>query len=175
MAHYTIKNVTISAGGGVGLYALDAGMKLYASNSDIDIQAHQGQVSSWSTKDTFISSGKRMVLSAQDELILVCGGGYIKISGGKVEIGAPGELLIKTAGVNKQGPSSQEAAMKSFEPNTFKERFVITNQSTGETLPNQKYRVTTSGGNVIEGVTGEDGLTELIEFSSIERVKIELL
>ncbi|SQI43800.1 Uncharacterized protein conserved in bacteria [Leminorella richardii] len=170
-----IKNVTISAGGGVGLYALDAGMKLYASNSDIDIQAHQGQVSSWSTKDTFIGSGKRMVLSAQDELILVCGGGYIKIAGGKVEIGAPGELLIKTAGVTKQGPSSQEAAMKSFEPNTFKERFVITNQSTGETLPNQKYRVTTSSGNVIEGVTGEDGLTELMEFSSIERIKIELL
>lgn len=65
--------------------------------------------------------------------------------------------------------------MKSFEPNTFKERFVITNQSTGETLPNQKYRVTTSSGNVIEGVTGEDGLTELMEFSSIERIKIELL
>ncbi|AWH87891.1 DUF2345 domain-containing protein [Limnobaculum parvum] len=170
-----IKDVTVAAGGGIGLYALESGMKLFASNNDIDIQAHQGQISTWSTKDTLISSGKRMVISAQDELILVCGGGYIKIAGGKVEIGAPGELLLKTAGITKQGASSQEGAMKSFDPNTFKERFVITNQSTGETLPNQKYRVTTSSGNIIEGITGEDGLTELMEFSAIDRVKIELL
>lgn len=170
-----INDVTVAAGGGVGLYALESGMKLFASNNDIDIQAHQGQISTWSTKDTLINSGKRMVISAQDELILVCGGGYIKIAGGKVEIGAPGELLLKTAGITKQGASSQEAAMKSFDPNTFKERFVITNQSTGETLSNQKYRVTTSTGNTIEGITGEDGLTELMEFSAIDRVKIELL
>lgn len=78
------------------------GAKFFSANGNIDIQAQDGEITTWSTKDTNISSGKRMVLSAQDELILVCGG-YIKLKGGNVEIGGPGKLLVKNSGIQKRG------------------------------------------------------------------------
>jgi type VI secretion system secreted protein VgrG len=59
---------------------------------------------------------QELVITAQDELTLICGGGYIKIKGGNVEIGGPGKLLIKNTGIKKAGSGSMRGVMKSFEP-----------------------------------------------------------
>ncbi|MGM8398992.1 DUF2345 domain-containing protein, partial [Enterobacter hormaechei] len=77
---------TLAAGKQLSLYSRE-GAKLFSSQNDIDIQAQGGNITTWSTQDTHVSSGRKMVITAQDELTLICGGGYIKISGGNVEIG----------------------------------------------------------------------------------------
>ena len=61
-----------------------------------------------SAQDTHITSGKKLVITAQDELTLICGGGYIKIQGGNVEIGGAGKLLVKNQGISKQGSASMQ-------------------------------------------------------------------
>ncbi|WP_154400773.1 DUF2345 domain-containing protein, partial [Enterobacter hormaechei] len=114
---------TLAAGKQLSLYSRE-GAKLFSSQNDIDIQAQGGNITTWSTQDTHVSSGRKMVITAQDELTLICGGGYIKISGGNVEIGGPGKLLIKNTGVRKAGTGSMQGVMKSFEPSTFDEKFV---------------------------------------------------
>ncbi|MBK4515270.1 type VI secretion system tip protein VgrG, partial [Enterobacter hormaechei] len=80
---------TLAAGKQLSLYSRE-GAKLFSSQNDIDIQAQGGNITTWSTQDTHVSSGRKMVITAQDELTLICGGGYIKIKGGNVEIGGPG-------------------------------------------------------------------------------------
>ncbi|EPS6782154.1 type VI secretion system Vgr family protein, partial [Enterobacter hormaechei] len=75
---------TLAAGKQLSLYSRE-GAKLFSSQNDIDIQAQGGNITTWSTQDTHISSGRKMVITAQDELTLICGGGYIKINGGNVE------------------------------------------------------------------------------------------
>ncbi|HBM2847026.1 TPA: type VI secretion system tip protein VgrG, partial [Enterobacter hormaechei subsp. xiangfangensis] len=89
---------TLAAGKQLSLYSRE-GAKLFSSQNDIDIQAQGGNITTWSTQDTHVSSGRKMVITAQDELTLICGGGYIKINGGNVEIGGPGKLLIKNTGI----------------------------------------------------------------------------
>ncbi|EOD8840213.1 type VI secretion system Vgr family protein, partial [Enterobacter hormaechei] len=84
------KDFTLAAGKQLSLYSRE-GAKLFSSQNDIDIQAQGGNITTWSTQDTHISSGRKMVITAQDELTLICGGGYIKIKGGNVEIGGPGK------------------------------------------------------------------------------------
>ncbi|HHA2200645.1 TPA: DUF2345 domain-containing protein, partial [Enterobacter hormaechei subsp. xiangfangensis] len=96
------KDFTLAAGKQLSLYSRE-GAKLFSSQNDIDIQAQGGNITTWSTQDTHVSSGRKMVITAQDELTLICGGGYIKISGGNVEIGGPGKLLIKNTGIRKAG------------------------------------------------------------------------
>ncbi|MCE1557544.1 type VI secretion system tip protein VgrG, partial [Enterobacter hormaechei] len=108
---------TLAAGKQLSLYSRE-GAKLFSSQNDIDIQAQGGNITTWSTQDTHVSSGRKMVITAQDELTLICGGGYIKISGGNVEIGGPGKLLIKNTGIRKAGTGSMQGVMKSFEPST---------------------------------------------------------
>lgn len=75
---------------------------------DIEIQAQDGRLSTWSTQDSIISSGKNGAISSRGTL-LSCGGGYIRIKDGNVEIGGPGKLLIKNNGIQKLGPQSVES------------------------------------------------------------------
>ncbi|WP_426729579.1 type VI secretion system Vgr family protein [Enterobacter cloacae complex sp. 357B1] len=101
------KDFTLAAGKQLSLYSRE-GAKLFSSQNDIDIQAQGGNITTWSTQDTHVSSGRKMVITAQDELTLICGGGYIKINGGNVEIGGPGKLLIKNTGIRKAGTGSMQ-------------------------------------------------------------------
>ena len=167
------KDFTLAAGKQLSLYSRE-GAKLFSSNNDIDIQAQGGNITTWSTQDTHISSGRKLVVTAQDELTLICGGGYIKIKGGNVEIGGPGKLLIKNTGIKKAGSGSMQGVMKSFEPSTFDEKFVITHPVSGKPLANQNYEIHMPDGNVLSGVTDAAGNSSLIQSQAVDDLKIIL-
>ncbi|HAV1486265.1 TPA: type VI secretion system tip protein VgrG [Enterobacter hormaechei subsp. steigerwaltii] len=164
---------TLAAGKQLSLYSRE-GAKLFSSQNDIDIQAQGGNITTWSTQDTHVSSGRKMVVTAQDELTLICGGGYIKISGGNVEIGGPGKLLIKNTGIRKAGTGSMQGVMKSFEPSTFDEKFVIRNALTQEPLPGKAYKITMPNGSVVTGITDAQGATTLNSSDLIDDMIITL-
>ncbi|EPS1960716.1 TPA: type VI secretion system Vgr family protein [Enterobacter hormaechei] len=164
---------TLAAGKQLSLYSRE-GAKLFSSQNDIDIQAQGGNITTWSTQDTHISSGRKMVITAQDELTLICGGGYIKINGGNVEIGGPGKLLIKNTGIRKAGTGSMQGVMKSFEPSTFDEKFVITHPVSGKPLANQNYDIHLPDGKILSGVTDSSGNSSLIMSKAIDGLKIVL-
>ncbi|EML7270360.1 type VI secretion system tip protein VgrG [Enterobacter hormaechei] len=167
------KDFTLAAGKQLSLYSRE-GAKLFSSQNDIDIQAQGGNITTWSTQDTYISSGRKMVVTAQDELTLICGGGYIKINGGNVEIGGPGKLLIKNTGIRKAGTGSMQGVMKSFEPSTFDEKFVITHPVSGKPLANQNYDIHLPDGKILSGVTDSSGNSALIMSKAIDGLKIVL-
>ncbi|CAI0890225.1 type VI secretion system Vgr family protein [Serratia ficaria] len=168
------KDFTLAAGKQLSLYSRE-GAKLFSSHNDIDIQAQGGNITTWSTQDTHISSGKRLVVTAQDELILICGGGYIKIKGGNVEIGGPGKLLIKNTGIKKAGSASMQGVMKSFEPESFDEKFVIRNALTKEPLPGKAYKITMPDGSVTAGITDASGATSLNASDVVDDMFITLV
>ncbi|WP_315451316.1 type VI secretion system tip protein VgrG [Enterobacter hormaechei] len=167
------KDFTLAAGKQLSLYSRE-GAKLFSSQNDIDIQAQGGNITTWSTQDTHVSSGRKMVITAQDELTLNCGGGYIKINGGNVEIGGPGKLLIKNTGIRKAGTGSMQGVMKSFEPSTFDEKFVIRNALTQEPLPGKAYKITMPNGSVVTGITDAQGATTLNSSDLIDDMIITL-
>ena len=168
------KDFTLAVGKQLSLYSCE-GAKLFSSQKDIDIQAQGGNITTWSTQDTHISSGKKMVVTAQDELTLICGGGYIKIKGGNVEIGGPGKLLIKNTGIKKAGSGSMQGVMKSFEPDNFDESFALLHPISGEPIASQRFRLTLPDGSVQEGVTDAQGKTPLIQGQSLDDVIFELI
>ena len=167
------KDFTLAAGKQLSLYSRE-GAKLFSSQNDIDIQAQGGNITTWSTQDTHISSGRKIVITAQDELTLICGGGYIKIKGGNVEIGGPGKLPIKNAGIRKADIGSMQGVMKSFEPSTFDEKFVIRNALTQEPLPGKAYKITMPNGSVVTGITDAQGATTLNSSDLIDDMIITL-
>ncbi|HGU6800048.1 TPA: type VI secretion system Vgr family protein [Klebsiella pneumoniae] len=168
------KDFTMAVGKQLSLYSR-GGVKLFSSQNDIDIQAQGGNITTWSTEDTHISSGRKMVITAQDELTLICGGGYIKITGGNVEIGGPGKLLIKNSGIKKAGAGSMQGVMRSFEPSTFDEKFIIRNALTKEPLPGRAYKITMPDGSVVSGVTDDSGATSLNSSEVIDNMNISLV
>ncbi|MGV3347121.1 DUF2345 domain-containing protein, partial [Enterobacteriaceae bacterium LUAb1] len=167
------KDFTLAAGKQLSLYSRE-GAKLFSSQNDIDIQAQGGNITTWSTQDTHLSSGKKLVVTAQDELTLICGGGYIKIKGGNVEIGGPGKLLIKNTGIRKSGSGSMQGVMKSFEPSTFDEKFIITHPVSGKPLANQNYDIHMPDGKILSGVTDSSGNSSLVMSKAVDGLKIVL-
>ncbi|MDD9644350.1 DUF2345 domain-containing protein, partial [Klebsiella michiganensis] len=168
------KDFTLAAGKQLSLWSQN-GAKWFASRGDIDIQAQGGHITTWSTQDTHISSGKKLVITAQDELTLICGGGYIKIKGGNVEIGGPGKLLIKNTGIKKAGSGSMQGVIKSFESGSFDEKFVIRNSLTKEPLANKAYSITMPDGRIVSGVTDLNGSTSLNASDVIDDMTITLI
>ncbi|WGL81358.1 type VI secretion system Vgr family protein [Enterobacter cloacae] len=167
------KDFTLVAGKQLSLYSRE-GAKLFSSQNDIDIQAQGGNITTWSTQDTHISSGRKLIVTAQDELTLICGGGYIKISGGNVEIGGPGKLFIKNSGIKKAGSGSMQGVMKSFESECFDEKFIIRNALTQEPLPGKAYKITMPNGSVVTGITDSQGATTLNSSDMIDDMVITL-
>ncbi|MDN0129648.1 DUF2345 domain-containing protein, partial [Yersinia massiliensis] len=82
------KSFTVAASDAVSLFAQGQGMKLFAGKGKIEIQAQSDAILATAQKDIEIRSAEGKVeISANSELVLTCGGAYIKLSGGNIELG----------------------------------------------------------------------------------------
>ncbi|PVZ79340.1 type VI secretion system tip protein VgrG [Serratia sp. S1B] len=169
------KSFTAVAGEAVSLLAQGQGMQLFAGKGNVDIQAQSDGLSVTARKDVNIQSTEgKVIVSAQQELVITCGGSYIKLSGGNIELGGPSNILLKASNVQKMGPSDFRVPPVEM-PSGFMERFVVKDQKTGEIIPFARYRITTGNGQVFEGRADAQGKTTGVYTASPESIKIELL
>ncbi len=156
------KSFTVAASDAVSLFAQGQGMKLFAGKGKIEVQAQSDAILATAQKDIEIRSAEGKVeISANSELVLTCGGAYIKLSGGNIELGCPGNILLKSANVQKMGAASLNVAPKVF-PRGFGGSYAFTDEKTGEVLPFTRYQITTSAGDVYSGTTDIEGKTAKI-------------
>lgn len=169
----TGKSFTVAASEAVSLFAQAAGMKMYAGAGKVDIQAQADAMNISALQDITVVSGQGSVkVNASEELILSCGGVYIKLSGGNIELGCPGNILLKAANVNQTGPASLDTPPVSF-PKGYSGSFTIKDTETGETKPFTKYKVTSPEGDVFEGVSDSSGKTAPLYSSTPGKMDIE--
>jgi type VI secretion system secreted protein VgrG len=168
-----LKTFMVAAGEAVSLFAKNKGMKLFANRGKVDIQAQNDALSVLAGKNIDIASVEGKVqITAQDELLLNCGNAYIRMKGGNIELGCPNNILLKSTCVQKMNAASYSAPTVTL-PSGFSEFFIAKDETTGEVLPNRRYRITTAEGKVFEGVTDMEGKTMEITTSSPEKISIE--
>lgn len=167
------KSVTVAATKAVSLFAQSAGMQLYAGEGSVNIQAQSDALNMEALKDVVLSSSQgRISIDASKELLLNCGGAYIKISDGNIELGCPGNILLKAANVQKMGSASINILAKEF-PKGYSEGFTIRDSDSGDIRPYTKYRIITSEGDVVEGTSDKEGKTLPVNTSFPSEIKIE--
>lgn len=167
------QSVTVAASKTVSLFAQSAGMQLFAGQGKVDVQAQGDALNVQALKDVTVTSNSGSVtINASKELTLVCNGAYIKISGGNIELGCPGNILLKAANVQKMGAANLNLSPQEL-PKGFKGGFAVTNQDTGEVMPYTHYKVTTAEGDVYSGTTDKLGNTMPIHTASPSSMKIE--
>ncbi|WP_159282729.1 type VI secretion system Vgr family protein [Rahnella variigena] len=153
------KSFTVSARDSVSLFAQSAGMQLFAGNGKVDIQAQADALAASAQKDVTITSTEgKVTVNASQELILNCAGAYIKISGGNIELGAPGNILLKAANVQKMGAASLDSPKLVF-PKGYSGGFTLKDPESGEIKPFTKYKITTGEGEIFEGFSDAAGKT----------------
>ncbi|WP_442779361.1 type VI secretion system Vgr family protein [Enterobacter cancerogenus] len=167
------KSFTVAASESVSLFAQGADMQIFAGKGKVDIQAQGNGLKATAKKDIDVTSLEgRIEITAESELVLNCAGAYIKLSGGNIELGCPGNILLKAINVQKMGASTMNALVQEL-PRGYGEGFTIKSSETGETMPFTYYRITTSEGDIFEGVSDVEGKTAPIYTSLPSSIKIE--
>lgn len=162
------KRFTVAAGEAISLFAQKLGIKIFAARGKVDIQAQTDEIRVQSDKDMQINSinGEIVLNAAKGITLTSTGGAYIKIKNGSVEIGAPGKINLKSLNILWGGTSSLENALEpmSIEDPQFKysmnERFQVVDKNTKQPKALIPYRIETSDGTIVRGMTDENGYTQ---------------
>lgn len=166
------QSFTVVAEGAVSLLSRNQGMQLLAAKGQVNIQAQSDDLSMSSQQNLDIQSSEgKVTVSANQELILACGGAYIKLSGGNIELGCPGQILLKSTNMQKMGPTSLDIASVEM-PRGFGGGFILTDEA-GVPQPSTPYRLTTAEGDILQGISDENGKTAPVNTSIPSVVKVE--
>lgn len=168
------KSFTAVAGETVSLYAIAKGMKLIAGKGKVDIQAQDDELSALAKNDiTVTSTESTITITAAKELILTCGGGYIKLSDGNIEIADPQNILFKSTNWQKMGPASLNTPPVTF-PQGYGAVYGLQDEE-GNPIPLTEYRITTAEGIVYTGISDENGKTTAVYTAVPNQMNIEIL
>jgi type VI secretion system secreted protein VgrG len=90
-------------------------LKLITARGHAQLQAQSGDVEITGDQSLRITaSKKKLIAAAGEEMLITCGGAYIRMKGGNIDIHCPGPVSFKSAGHSLDGPASMEVPMPSF-------------------------------------------------------------
>lgn len=170
------KRFTVAAGELVSIFAAKLGMNLVAAKGRVQIQAQSDEMRLQSDKNMTINSANGcVVIEANRELILKCGGSYIRLSSTGIEDGTRGDRTVKSAAFSRQGPASLSETMNTWKNVDFNDAYVLRNPSTGEPLANTAIELIRGDGTRLKMVTDENGKTPLQKSLFVEDMRIRTL
>jgi len=150
---------------GISMFAHSLGTKLVAASGKVEIVAQDDNVE--------ITSAKRIVLTATEEIVLqapkvsvVTQGAQAAFGDGAITHQCTGSFMVKSAKAEFSGAGDGGMlSLQIYESDVEYDQHVrLVDLSTGEPLAEQRYRVTVEDGQVLEGRTNADGVTQ--HFSS---------
>lgn len=151
----------------ISLFAHRLGIKLIAASGKLEMQTHGDDVE--------VTSAKRIVLTANDEIVLqapkvrfVAQGAQVDLGGGAITQQSSGAHTIKSsqfAHIKPGGGSPPGVTLPTSGP-AHDQQTVLRWVGTDEPMKNQRYRITTEDGRTFEGRTDGNGLTERFKSAS---------
>lgn len=173
-----VKKFSLAVGEKLSLFVRKLGIKIIAGAGDITTQAQRGAMHMLSQKDfTMASTAGKLNGSAKQGIQLVCSGGGIRVSpNGLVTIFSPTGIELKGPNLKYDGPESAQVTVPPFNKGAFKLRYQLhAGDDPEQILANKKFRLTSSAGNVVEGVTDSNGHSSLLDADDLDTYKMELL
>jgi type VI secretion system secreted protein VgrG len=106
------KSLVASVAEKISLFVQSAGMKLFAGNGKVEIQAQSDGMDLFAEKQLHISSaGQDVLVAAKQKVVVTSGGASITIENGNVEIRCPGKFTVKAASHSFEGPASGDTPL----------------------------------------------------------------
>ncbi|WP_322402762.1 type VI secretion system Vgr family protein [Massilia luteola] len=167
------KRFNVNAGKGISLFAHSDGITQVAHNGDFTMQSQHDDMKLVSAKDVKITAAKRVIAMAQDEMtFMVSGGAYLKLKGGDIEIGGPGNLTVKTAAHHWNGPASAKTDMPSFDAGTFERTPRLVRATDGKPVEGMQVHIERDGAAPVTGQTNAAGEGPTIKGDRLEQLKV---
>ncbi|WMU71614.1 type VI secretion system tip protein VgrG [Enterobacter bugandensis] len=101
------KNITLAASEKISIFTETEGIETIAAKGDLISQAQSGNIEVIAKKNISVTSTTEdMTFTAAKTLTLTCAGGaYIRLSGGNIELGCPGDIMMKQSKLLYSGPT----------------------------------------------------------------------
>jgi type VI secretion system secreted protein VgrG len=156
-------NLMLHAMKSISLFAHALGAKLIAGKGKVEIQSHDENIE--------ITSAKRIVLSASDEIVIqapkvtvVSQGAQAAFGGGTITHQCSGNFAVKSAKAEFSGGGDGSPIKLQMPASAVAhdQRVRVVDMNTGEPMANQRYRATMEDGQITEGQTDAEGLTQIL-------------
>ncbi|MBC8641523.1 type VI secretion system tip protein VgrG [Caballeronia sp. EK] len=155
-------NYTVAAGNAVSILAIAQGVKLFAAEGKVDVQAQGDALNLAALKGVTIASTEDAItLNAKKELTLYCGGSYIKLTGAGVEIGSPADINLKGP-LRVGGSATKQNALPLMPRQETTGMQLWHAYPNGEPVKNASYRVDFPDGSFRAGKLDENGKGMLV-------------
>jgi type VI secretion system secreted protein VgrG len=167
------KTILIRAAEAVSIFAHKLGMKLIAASGKLELQTHKDDIE--------LTSAKRIVLSAADEIVLqapklrlLAKGAQVDIGSGEIVQQCSGNHTIKSAKFAHVTGGGGDVTALTLPASDLKadERIVLFDQQSGLPVKNRSYRAILADGQEVEGQTDAEGRTEFMHSASMGDVQI---
>ncbi|HGW1362607.1 TPA: DUF2345 domain-containing protein [Klebsiella pneumoniae] len=153
-----MEKVTVSAGDAVSVFARKGGIKLYANQGKVEVEAQNERMRLTSRHGMKISSTEDVVeIEAEKELVLKCGKAYIRLSGGGVEVGGPKNILLKSANVQKMSKAQLPVEMPVLPGKGNYDLSLDLRDWDGIPIGGAKYTIAFESGAVLSGMLDDKG------------------
>lgn len=107
-----VKKFTLAVGDILSLFAHKLGIKIYASEGKVDIQAQSDELNLFAKEKLSVaSSNNSVVISAKKEILLVCGGSFMRLSDAGVEVGTGKNVTLKCIAVQQQSTAKLNSTL----------------------------------------------------------------
>jgi len=173
-----LKRFTVAAGELVSVYAQKLGIKLFAARGKVEIQAQSDEMRLMAAQNVTVTSANgRVVIEAQKELLLKCGGSYLRMTSTGIEDGTRGDRNSKAAAFGRQGPASM------LDPEPLRNKLpalplfldTVASPASRSAIPvGMPYRLLADGVPVKQGVMEESGLVPVDHYRGAQFYRIEL-
>ncbi|MBD9505099.1 DUF2345 domain-containing protein, partial [Pseudomonas sp. PDM17] len=156
------KRFTAAVGEGIGLFARKMGMKLFANQGPVTIQAQNDRMELLARHGLEITSTEDEVhIVAKKKITLNAGGSYITLDPYRIELGSRGDFNIKAAHFSLRGPASMSATHPEYPKLQSVERLRINIPQTPNApqlaWAGMPYKLYADGALLQEGVLDETG------------------
>ncbi|MBW8246056.1 type VI secretion system Vgr family protein [Enterobacter mori] len=107
-----VKKFTLAVGDILSLFAHKLGIKIYASEGKVDIQAQSDELNLFAKEKLSVaSSNNSVVISAKKEILLACGGSFMRLSDAGVEVGTGKNVTLKCIAVQQQSTAKLNSTL----------------------------------------------------------------
>ncbi|HTV86031.1 MAG TPA: type VI secretion system tip protein TssI/VgrG [Dyella sp.] len=167
--------LVMNAGQGIGFFAQGGELKQIAHQGDLTLQAQQASVRLEGKQSVELYATDDHILAvAGKHLTLMCGGAYIKLEGGNMELGCPGELRFKAGSYDMEGAASAQGELPQFDVGDTQRQFRVLMPDGERPVPDQPYSITSKHGEMVKGVTNAQGVTQWLQKDTMQIAELVL-
>jgi type VI secretion system secreted protein VgrG len=162
----------LNAGKGISLFAHADGIAQIAHKGKFLMQSQHDDMQIDSATDIKVTAGKRLIIMAEDEVtLMVSGGAYLTLKGGKAEIGGPGPMTIKSDGHHWDGPASATSDLPSFGAGDLGRVPQLVRATDGKPVEGVQMYIERAGQSPLTGVSNSEGKGEKIVSDRLQQIR----